>query len=193
MLHSRGDKDVRRLAEIEANLPNSPLTRLQIHRHEIYGPTKRGGDRRNQYTGGKVPNGHGDRLAESDSLAAQAESTEARKRSERRSVHLCKLLSAEECDRLEGTSVERCDKDLFDIAGIGDIRKRTAVISALSDAEKPAPSLYEAKFRTGPAPPLERDLEKEADQKAHLLFRTLFEASPDLLERLLRVAGKRKA
>ena len=77
---------MRRLAEIEANLLNSPLTRLQIHRHEaearrlreeIYGPTKRGGDRGNQYTGGKVANGHSDRLPKSDSLAAQTESTEA--------------------------------------------------------------------------------------------------------------------
>ena len=115
-LSIRGNEAVRRLAEIEANLVRSPLTRLQIHRHEaearhlrdaIYGPTKRGGDRGNQYTGGKVANGHGDRLPESDSLAARAESTEARKRSERRSVRLCKLLSAEECDRLEGTAVER--------------------------------------------------------------------------------------
>ena len=64
----------------------SSLTRLQVHWHEaearhlrdaIYGPTKRGGDRGNQYTGGKVANGHGDRLPESDSLAAQTESTEA--------------------------------------------------------------------------------------------------------------------
>ena len=48
----RGNEAVRRLAEIEANLARSPLTRLQIHRHEaearhlrdvIYGPIKRGG------------------------------------------------------------------------------------------------------------------------------------------------------
>ena len=136
-----------------------------------------------------MPNGHRDRLAESDSPAAQTESTEARKRSERRSVRLCKRLSAEECDRLEGTAVESCDKDLFAIAGIRDIRKRTSVISALSDAEKPAPSLYEAKCRTGRAPLAERDPEKEADRKAHLLFRALFEASPDLLERFLCRVG----
>ena len=175
----KGNKYERRLAEIEANLVRSSLTRLQIHRHEaearhlrdaIYGPTKRGGDRGNQYTGGKVANGHGDILPESDSLAAQAESTEARKRSVQRSVRFCKLLSAEECDRLNGTAVENCDKDLFAIAGIGDIQKRMAVISALSDAEKPASSLYEAKCRAGIAPLAERDPDKEAGQKAHLLF-----------------------
>ena len=137
----KGNKYVRRLAEIDANLVRFPLTRLQIHRHEaerrhlrdaIYGPTKRGGDRGNQYTGGKVPNGHGDRLPESDSLAAQTENTEARKRSERCSVRLCELLSAEECDRLEGTAVEKCDKDLFAIATLGDAhdtRKREEVPS----------------------------------------------------------------
>ena len=197
-LSIRGNEAVRRLAEIEANLVRSPLTRLQIHRHEaearhlrdaIYGPTKRGGDRGNQYTGGKVAKRHGDVLPESDSLAAQTESTEARKRSVQRSVRLCKLLSAEECDRLEGTAVENCDKDLFAIADIGDIQQRTAVIDALSDAEKPAPSLYEAKCRAGIAPLAERDPEKEADRKAHLLFRALFEASPDLLERFLRRVG----
>ena len=121
----RGTKDELRLSEIEANLARSPLSRLQIHRHEaearhlrdaIYGPTKRGGDRGNQYTGGKVAKRHRDVLPESDSLATQTESTEARKRSVQRSVRLCKLLSAQECDRLEGTAVERCDKDLFAIA-----------------------------------------------------------------------------
>ena len=124
----------------------SPLTRLQVHRHEaeawhlrdaIYGPTKRGGDRGNQCTAGKVAKRHGDVLPESDSPAAQAESTEARKRSVQRSVRLCKLLSAEECDRLEGTVVENCDKDLFAIAGIGDIRKRTAARSRTPKNPRP--------------------------------------------------------
>ena len=124
----------------------SPLTRLQIHRHEaerrhlrdvIYGPTKRGGDRGKQYTGGKVAKRHGDVLPESDSLAAQTESTEARKRSVQHSVHLCKLLSAEECDRLDGTSVEDCDKDLFAIAGIGDIQQRTTARSRTSRSPRP--------------------------------------------------------
>ena len=163
-LSIRGNEAVRRLAEIEANLVRSPLTRLQIHRHEaearhlrdaIYGPTKRGGDRGNQYTGGKVANGHGDRLPESDSLAARAESTEARKRSERRSVRLCKLLSAEECDRLEGTAVERCDRDLFAIAGIGDIRKRTA-----------------ARFRT-PKNPRPRCMRRSVAQDLHRLWKAI--------------------
>ena len=57
---------------------------------------------------------------------------------------------------------------------------------ALSDAEKPAPSLYEAKYRVGLAPHLEPDLEREAEQEAHLLLRVLFRASPDGLERFLR-------
>ena len=124
----------------------SSLTRLQVHWHEaearhlrdaIYGPTKRGGDRGNHCTAGKVAKRHGDVLPESDSPAAQAKSTEARKRSERRSVRLCKLLSAQECDRLEGMAVERCDKDLFAIAGIGDIRKRTAARSRTPRSPRP--------------------------------------------------------
>ena len=154
----RGNKYERRLAEIEANLVRSPLSRLQIHRHEaerrhlrdaIYGSTKRGGDRGNRYTGGKVAKRHGDVLLESDSPAAQAESTEARKRSVQRSVRLCKLLSAQECDRLEGTSVENCDKDLFAIAGMGDSKNRGAMISALCDPDNPAFSLQEAQERAG--------------------------------------------
>ena len=182
----KGNEAECRLAEIEANLVRSPLTRLQVHWHEaearhlrdaIYGPTKRGGDRGNQYTAGKVAKRHGDVLPESDSPAAQAESTEARKRSVQRSVRLCKLLSAQECDRLEGTAVENCDKDLFAIAGIRDIRKRTADI-ALLDAENPAPSLHEAKCRAGLAPHLEPDLEREAEQEVRLLLGVLFRSSP---------------
>ena len=167
----------------------SPLTRLQIHRHEaearhlrdaIYGPTKRGGDRGNQYTSGKVANGH--RLPESDSLAARAESTEARKRSERRSVRLCKLLSAEECDQLEGTSVENCDKDLFAIADIGDIQQREAVIDALSDAEKPASSLEEAKDRAG----LDQSaMETLVEKRAQSMNSDWASASPQVLERFV--------
>ena len=195
----RGNKYERRLAEIEANLVRSPLSRLQIHRHEaerrhlrdaIYGTTKRGGDRGNRYTGGKVAKRHGDVLLESDSPAAQAESTEARKRSVQRSVRLCKLLSAQECDRLEGTAVENCDRDLFAIAGIGDIRKRTA--ARFRTSKKPAPSLYEAKCRAGLAPPLEGDLEKEFEQGANRLFDSLFYGKRGALERFLhKVADQR--
>ena len=67
---------------------------------------------------------------------------------------------------------------------------------ALSDAERPAPSLYEAKYRAGLVQPPERDLEKEADQEvdqeAHLLFRALFGARHDALERFLREVADRK-
>ena len=132
---------------------------------------------------------HGDVLPESDSLATQTESTEARKRSVQRSVRLCKLLSAQECDRLEGTAVDSSYKDLRAIADIGDVQQRTAVIDALSDADEPAPSLHEAKCRAGLAPHLERDPEKEASQEAHLLFRVLFRTSPDGLARFLRKVG----
>ena len=80
-------------------------------------------------------------------------------------------------------------KDLRAIADIGDIQQRTAVIDALSDADKPAPSLHEAKYRAGLAPFAERDPEKEASQEAHLLFRVLFRTSPDGLARFLRKVG----
>ena len=102
----------------------------------------------------------------------EIESIETGRRSEQLSIRLCKLLSAEERSRLKGTAVENRDKDLFAIAGIGDIQQRTAVISALSDAEKPAPSLHEAKCRAGLAPHLEPDLEKgvRAGRKSPVRF-----------------------
>ena len=98
---------------------------------------------------------------------------------------LCKLLSAEERNRLKGTAVENCDKDLFAIADIGDIQQRTSVIS-LSDAEKPAPSLHEAKYRAGLAPHLEPDLEREFERGANRLFDSLFYGRTGTWERFLR-------
>ena len=60
------------------------------------------------------------------------------------------------------------------------------MISALSDAEKPAPSLYEAKYRAGLVPHLEPDLEKEFERGANRLFDSLFYGRTGTLERFLR-------
>ena len=103
-----------------------------------------------------------------------------------RAIRFCKRLSAEERNRLKGTAVENCDKDLFAIADIGDIQQRTSVISALSDADKPAPSLYEAKCRAGLAPHLEPDLEREFERGANRLFDSLFYGRTGTWERFLR-------
>ena len=182
---------MRRLAEIEANLLRSPLDRLETHEHrterrrlrdEIYGPTKRGGDRRSE----RFQNERGFALKSPILSEGEIESIETGRRSEQLSIRLCKLLSAEERSRLKGTAVANRDKDLFAIANIGDIQQRTAVIDARSDAEKPAPSLHEAKCRAGLAPHLEPDLEKEFEQGANRLFDSLFYGRTGTLERFLR-------
>ena len=182
---------MRRLAEIEANLLRSPLNRLERLEHqverkrlcdEIYGTTKRGGDRRSErFQSDNVVTLKSPLLSD-----AHAESIGMGKRSMYRAIRFCKRLSAEERNRLKGTSVENCDKDLFAIADIGDIQQRTAVIDALSDAEKPAPSLHEAKYRAGLAPHLEPDLEREFERGANRLFDSLFYGRTGTLERFLR-------
>ena len=194
-----GDKDVRRLAEIEANLLNSPLTRLETHEHEVERERllkilclklKHGGDRKSKdFSSGQ----NGQLENPSDGRDKKAGRSD---RSKRRSTRLCKLLSVEERSRLKGTAVENCDKDLFAIAAIADIQQRTAVIDALSDAEKPAPSLYEAKCRAGLVQPPERDLKREADLKVfrdvELLFRVLFCGGNDVLDVFLAEVADQK-
>ena len=109
-----------------------------------------------------MANGYGDRLPESDSLAAQAESTEAF------GTALRSPLQAS-----FGGGVRSARGHIG-----GEVRQKPVCHrrhrrhpekdgGALSDVEKPAPSLYEAKYRVGLAPLTERDSEKEADQKAH--------------------------
>ena len=56
-----------------------------------------------------------------------------------RTISFCKLLSAEERNRLKGTAVEECDKDLFAIADMGNTKERAAMISAISNPDNPAP------------------------------------------------------
>ena len=138
----RGDKDMHRLAEIEANLLNSPLARLERLEHqverkrlcdEIYGTTKRGGDRRSErFQSDNVVTLKSPLLSD-----AHAESIGMGKRSMYRAIRFCKRLSAEERNRLKGTSVENCDKDLFAIADIGDIQKRTAARSRTPKDPRP--------------------------------------------------------
>ena len=198
-LSINGDRDVRRLAEIEANLLNSPLTaaerlehlaeRLLLQKQMRLKPGH-GGDRRSKdFQVGK-------NFQLENPILSEAEKIGMSDRTIRNATCFCKRLSAEERNRLKGTAVENRYKDLFAIAGISDIQQRTAVISALLDAEKPAPSLYEAKYRAGLVQPPERDLEKEADQKvdqeADLLFRALFDARHVALERFLREVADRK-
>ena len=196
-----GDEDVRRLAEIDANLLRSPLDRLERLEHlaerlllekQLRAKFEHGGDRRSK--GFQVAN---DGNLKSPILSdEEAEKIGMSYRSKARAARFCKLLSAEERNRIKGTAVANCDKDLFAIAGIGDIQQRTAVIDALSDAEKPAPSLYEAKCRAGLVQPPERDLKKEADlkvfQEVDLLFRVLFYGGDDVLDRFLGEVADQK-
>ena len=133
---------MRRLAEIEANLLNSPLNRLERLEHqverkrlcdEIYGTTKRGGDRRSErFQSDNVVTLKSPLLSD-----AHAESIGMGKRSMYRAIRFCKRLSAEERNRLKGTSVENCDKDLFAIADIGDIQQRTAARSRTPKSPRP--------------------------------------------------------
>ena len=172
-LSMRGDKDMRRLAEIDANLLRSPLTRLERLEHLA--------ERELLEKQMRLKLEHGGALAE-----AEAEKIGMSARSKRRASRFHKRLSAEERSRLKGTAVANRDKDLFALANIGDIQQRTAVIDALSDAEKPAPSLYEAKCRAGLAPHLEPDLEREFERGANRLFDSLFYGRTGTLERFLR-------
>ena len=64
-------------------------------------------------------------------------------------LSLRKLLSPDERAALKGSPVKMYETDLRAIAGIRDAGKRAALISALSDAEKPASSLQEALDRAG--------------------------------------------
>ena len=178
-----GDKDVRRLAEIEANLPNSPPTRLETHEHEVErerllemmcGKPARGGDRRSK----DFQVGHSIQLENPSSFDARSEKTGRSDRSKRRSARLCKLLSAEERNRLKGTAVENCDTDLFAIAGMGNTKNREAVIDALSDPDNPASSLQEAQERTD----LDRNkLERVKQKRAQSMRRDWMSADPETL------------
>ena len=103
-----------------------------------------------------------------------AESIGLGKGSVQRAFRFCKLLSPEERTRLKGTAAVNSDKDLHSIAGIGDTQKRAEVISALSDTEKPVPSLHEEKQRAGLVQPARRDLTKEIHREACLLFDGFF-------------------
>ena len=186
----KGNKYQLRLAEIHSNLLRAPLTAVERLEHltecqllekQLGLKLEHGGDRKSKdFSSGQNGNLKSPILSE-----AEVEEIGMSDRSKARATRFCKLLSAEERNRIKGTSVQNCHKDLFAIAGIGDIQQRTAVIDALSDAEKPAPSLYEAKYRAGLVQPPERDPEKEAEREAELLFRALFRASPGALERFL--------
>ena len=72
-----------------------------------------------------------------------------------RALSFCALVSKKERARLKGTAVERCDRDLFAIAGIGDIRKRTA-----------------ARFRT-PKNPRPRCMRRSVAQDLHRLWKAI--------------------
>ena len=62
---------------------------------------------------------------------------------------LRKLLSPDERAALKGSPIKRSETDLRSVASIRDAGKRAALISALSDAENPAPSLRVALQRAG--------------------------------------------
>ena len=205
-----GDKDVRRLAEIESNLLRAPLTAAERLEHlaerrileEHLGfKHGHGGDRKSKdfqvaNDGNLKSSGKNFQLENRILSDAQAEEIGISDRTIRNAARFCKRLSAEERNRIKGTAVQNRYKDLFAIAAIADIQQRTAVIDALSDAEKPAPSLYEAKYRAGLVQPPERDLKKEADLKVFrevdLLFRTLFYGWDDVLDRFVAEVADQK-
>ena len=104
-----------------------------------------------------------------------------------RALSFCALVSKKERARLKGTSVENCDKDLFAIAGIGDIRKRTAVISALCDPDNPASSLQEAQECAG----LDRHkLERVKQKRAQSMRRDWMSADPETLSKFLELLAE---
>ena len=196
-----GDKAVRRLAEIESNLLRAPLTSAERLEHlaerrileeQLRLKRGHGGDRKSK----DFQVGKNFQLENRILSDAQAEEIGIGDRTIRNAIRFCKLLSAEERNRIKGTAVQNRYKDLFAIAAIADIQQRTAVIDALSDAEKPAPSLYEAKYRAGLVHPPERDLKKEADlkifQDVDLLFRVLFYGGDDVLDRFLAEVADQK-
>ena len=189
---------MRRLAEIEANLLRSPLDRLETHEHrterrrlrdEIYGPVKRGGDRRSE------------RFQNERGFALKSSILSVRRDREHRNGETLDVSRNPLLQASFGGGAQSAQGHVG-----GELRQRPVRHrrhwrhpekdgGALSDAEKPAPSLHEAKCRAGLAPPLEPDLEKEADQEvdqeAHLLFRALFDARHDALERFLREVADR--
>ena len=131
-LSINGDKDVRRLAEIEANLLNSPLTaaerlehlaeRLLLQKQMRLKPGH-GGDRRSKdFQVGK-------NFQLENPILSEAEKIGMSDRTIRNATCFCKRLSVEERNRLKGTAVENRYKDLFAIAGISDIQQRTAARS----------------------------------------------------------------
>ena len=58
-------------------------------------------------------------------------------RSKARATRFCKLLSAEERNRIKGTAVQNRYKDLFAIAAIADIQQRTAARSRTPRSPRP--------------------------------------------------------
>ena len=91
-----------------------------------------------------------------------------------------KLLSPDERAALKGSPIKRSETDLRSVASIRDAGKRAAVISALSDAENPAPSLRVALHRAE----LHRYVSAEqTHRQARSLARAWRKANPDALKK----------
>ena len=128
---------MRRLAEIEANLPRAPLTAAERLEHlderlllqkQMLLKLEHGGDRRSKdFSSGK--NCH-----LKSPILSEAEEIGMSDRTIRNAARFCKRLSAEERNRIKGTAVENCYKDLFAIA---DIEKRTAARSRTPKNPRP--------------------------------------------------------
>ena len=95
-------------------------------------------------------------------------------------LNLRNLLSPDEGTALKGSPIKRSERDLRAVASIRDAGKRAAVISALSDAENPAPSLRVALHRAGLHRCAPAD---QTHRQARSLLNAWRRANPDALKK----------
>ena len=99
---------------------------------------------------------------------------------------LCAFVPESQRNRLRGTPVEFVRRDVCTIVGIADIRKRTAVIDALSDPDNPASSLQEAQKRAGLD---HHKLERIKRKRAESMRREWMSADPETLSKFLELVA----
>ena len=104
-----------------------------------------------------------------------------------RSRSIGALVPQSEIDRLEGAPADLVRRDVCTIAAIADVRKRTAVIDALSDPDNPASSLQEAQKRAG----LDyHKLERIKQKRAESMRREWMSADPETLSKFLELIAE---
>ena len=131
-----------RLAEIHSNLLRAPLTAAERLEHldecqllekQLRLKLEHGGDRKSK----DFSSGNFCPLKSPILSDEEAEKIGMSDRTIRNAARFCKRLSAEGRNRIKGTAVENCYEDLFAIAGIGDIQKRTAARSRTPRSPRP--------------------------------------------------------